>query len=170
LDNSVKELRGNYAAIYQDFENDIYNGLMANRDKILRYKHFVSSSSDSSFQFVPEGCELGLKRFCKEVKIPCSTVRKLELNQIQRGMVFLIYSDLELFGLLKEIDRRNWIPGKDVGIISYDETPMKEILHGGISVLTTDFTRMGEKVASFINGATFTQEANDFRLILRKSL
>lgn len=170
LDKSVSGLKGKYAAVYQDFEKDIFNGLMANRDRIIRYKRFVSSSSDSSFQFVPEGCELGFKRFCEQVRMPFSAVRKLDLNQIQEGMAFLIYSDLELFRLLKEIDRRGWAPGKEVGIISYDETPMKEILHGGISVLTTDFVRMGEKVASFINGATFTQEANDFRMILRKSL
>lgn len=170
LDKSVRELKGKYAAIYQDFENDIYNGLLANRNRIIRYKRFVSSSSDSLFQFVPEGCVVGFKRFCDEVKIPWSIVRKLDLNQIQSGMVFLIYSDMELFRLLKEIDRRGWTPGKEVGIISYDETPMKEILHGGISVLTTDFRKMGMKVASFINGEPFSQAANDFELILRKSL
>jgi len=62
---------------------------------------------------------------------------------------------------------RNWKPGTDVGIISFDETPMKEILKGGISVLSTDFIRMGSTAASFINGESFSQEANPFRFILR---
>jgi len=170
LDKAVPGLKGKYAAVYQDFENDIYKGLMANRDRIGKYRRFVSSSSDSPFQFIPEGCLLGFKRFCNEVKMSSELVRKLDLSQIQAGTIYLVYSDMELISLLKELDQRSWLAGREVGIISYDETPMKEILHGGISVLTTDFKRMGEKVASFINGATFSQEANDFRFILRSSL
>jgi len=170
LDKSVSELKGKYAAVYQDFENDIFNGLMANRKRICSYQHFVSSSSDSPFQFVPEGCLLGFKRFCEEVEIPSTIVRKLDLTQIQIGTVYLVYSDMELISLLKEIDSRNWIPGKEVGIISYDETPMKEILHGGISVLSTDFRQMGLTAATYMNGEQFRQESNPFSFILRSSI
>jgi DNA-binding LacI/PurR family transcriptional regulator len=77
---------------------------------------------------------------------------------------------MELIGLIKEVEARNWIPGADVGIISFDETPMKEILKGGISVLSTDFNQMGKTAASFINGETFSQLANPFRFIVRSSL
>jgi len=170
LDKSVIGLQGKYAAVFQDFEEDIYAGLVKLKDQISKYKRFVFSSSESPFQFVPEGCIKGFKRFCDETKIPFDVVGKLDLAKIEDGAIYLLFSDMELINLIKEIDSRKWIPGKDIGIISYDETPMKEILHGGISVLSTDFRQMGKQVASFINGGPFKQEANPFRFILRSSI
>lgn len=170
LDKSVPELSGKFAAIFQDFENDIYNGLKTQVQKIRDYKRFVFSSSTSPFQFVPDGCMVGFKRFCSEVNLPFEIVKKLNLSEIQHGTIYLVYSDMELISLIKEIENRNWIPGKDIGIISYDETPMKGILAGGISVLSTDFEKMGKTTASFINGESFNQLANSFQLILRNSI
>ncbi len=170
MDKAVQGLKGKYAAIFQDFEADIYQGLISQRERINPYKHFVFSSSESPFQFIPDGCIKGFKRFCNETGIPFEIVRKLDLTMIKQKTIYLLYSDMELIGLIKEVESRNWIPGKDVGIISYDETPMKEILQGGISVLSTDFRQMGKQVASFINGDSFTQKTNPFQLILRNSI
>ena len=170
LDKSVSRLNGKYAAVYQDFEDDIYNGLKSQHEKISNYNRFVFSSSESAFQFIPEGCISGFIRFCNEFQISFELVEKLDLKNIQNATIYLLYSDMELISLIKEIESRNWVLGKDIGIISYDETPMKEILHGGITVLSTDFIQMGMVTASFINGEPFRQEANPFRLILRSSI
>jgi len=170
LDKSVPLLRGKYAAIYQDFEADVYVGLKSQHEKIRKYKKFVFSSSESPFQFVPEGCIKGFRKFCHEFEMPFEIVNKLDMTKLRTGTIYLLYSDMELIRLIKEIELRNWTPGKEVGIISYDETPMKEILHGGISVLTTDFKQMGIKVASFINGAPYSRKPNISRLILRNSI
>jgi len=170
LDKSVPKLKGKYAAVYQDFENDIYTGLISQINSIKRYKRFVFSCSDSPFQFIPDGCLKGFRKFCSEIIMPFEIVPKLNLNTIQTGTIYLVYSDMELIGLIKELELRNWKPGTDVGIISFDETPMKEILKGGISVLSTDFNQMGFRVASFINGEVFQQEVNPFNFILRSSM
>lgn len=170
LDKSVPGLSGKYAAVFQDFETDIYSGLNQLKDQISKYRHFIFSSSDSPFQFIPEGCVKGFKRFCEEINIPYDVVGKIDLTKIQAGTIYLLFSDMELISLIKEVNSRNWVAGADVGIISYDETPMKEILYGGISVLSTDFRQMGKKVASFINGESFKQEINQFRSILRASI
>ncbi len=145
LDKSVPLLTGNYAAVYQDFEKDIYQGLMEQREKILKYKRFVFSSSESPFQFVPEGCIKGFRKFCDEAGISYEVVRNLDLSGLQTGSIYLVYSDMELISLLKEIDARRWLPGKDVGIISYDETPMKEILRGRHFCFKHGFRANGEK-------------------------
>lgn len=170
LDKSVPGLYGKYAAVFQNFEKDIYNGLHSQKYKISRYERFVFSCSDSPFQFIPDGCLKGFRQFCSELSIPFEIVPRLDLTSIQKGTIYLLYSDMDLIGLIKEIEERKWTPGVDVGIISFDETPMKEILKGGISVLTTDFKQMGLTAASFINGEPFRQEVNPFRFILRSSL
>lgn len=170
LDKSVPALSGKYAAVFQDFEKDIYLGLHSGIKTIRKYNRFVFSCSESPFQFIPDGCIAGFKKFCTEINIPYEIVSKLDLPNVQKDTIYLLYSDMELISLIKEVESRNWMPGSEVGIISYDETPMKEILKGGISVLSTDFRQMGIQVASFINGEAFCQYANPFNFILRSSV
>ncbi|HLN72896.1 MAG TPA: GntR family transcriptional regulator [Prolixibacteraceae bacterium] len=170
LDKSVPQLSGKYAAVYQDFENDIYQGLKSQQSRFAKYRRFVFSCSESPFQFVPQGCIKGFERFCHEMNMPYEIVKRLNVAEVLKDTVCLLYSDLELISLLKELDARHWVPGKEVGIITYDDTPMKEILKGGISVLSTDFKQMGLTVAAFINGSSFIQQSNPFQFILRSSV
>jgi len=46
---------------------------------------------------------------------------------------------------------------------------MKELLAGGISVLSTDFISMGKTAAQLVKGKINGQIANPFRLIYRYS-
>ena len=40
--------------------------------------------------------------------------------------------------------------GKHVGVISYNETPLKKIILNGITTMSTDFEMMGKKAAELI--------------------
>ncbi|WP_332913348.1 substrate-binding domain-containing protein [Algoriphagus boritolerans] len=61
--------------------------------------------------------------------------------------------------------------GRDIGVISYNDTPLKEILADGITTISTDFHQMGKTIAEQILG---TEDRipikNQFRMTLRKSL
>ena len=58
--------------------------------------------------------------------------------------------DRDLVDLLKHAQLQQFVPGKDFGIISYNDTPLKEILAGGITTLSTDFKQMGQTMASLL--------------------
>jgi DNA-binding LacI/PurR family transcriptional regulator len=61
--------------------------------------------------------------------------------------------------------------GKDIGVISYNETPMKRIIGNGITVISTDFAMMGVHAADFIlNPSAGAREVVPTSLIMRKSL
>jgi len=60
--------------------------------------------------------------------------------------------------------------GKDIGIISYNETPLKEILLDGITTISTDHDQMGRTAAGLINENKHAIIKNPFTLIRRKSL
>lgn len=62
----------------------------------------------------------------------------------------MVVNDRDLVDLLKQAQLQNFAPGKDFGIISYNDTPLKEILAGGITTLSTDFKQMGQTMASLI--------------------
>lgn len=61
-------------------------------------------------------------------------------------------------------------PGKDFGIISYNDTPLKEILAGGITTLSTDFKQMGQTMASLITQKEIKTIENPWKLDIRNSL
>ncbi len=61
--------------------------------------------------------------------------------------------------------------GKDVGVISYNDTPLKEILSDGITTVSTDFIHMGKSIARQILGLEQRVPLkNPFKLTIRKSL
>jgi len=59
---------------------------------------------------------------------------------------------------------------KDIGIISYNDTLLKEIVEGGITTISTNFNLMGERLAHMILNQEFAQIENPNRLIIRHSL
>ena len=62
--------------------------------------------------------------------------------------------------------------GKSIGVLSYNETPMKRIIANGISVISTDFAMMGVRAADYIlNPSTKSvHEVIPTSLIMRGSL
>jgi DNA-binding LacI/PurR family transcriptional regulator len=71
---------------------------------------------------------------------------------------------------IKHCEVMKWKPGKDIGLISYDDTPIKGILLGGVTVITTDFEQMGKTAGELIVGKRMERIANPARIIKRKTL
>jgi len=60
--------------------------------------------------------------------------------------------------------------GKKVGVISYNETPLKKIILKGITTISTDFQLMGEKAAQLIRERSKEHVAIPFYLTMRESI
>jgi len=60
--------------------------------------------------------------------------------------------------------------GKDVGVISYNETPLKKIILNGITTISTDFEMMGQKAAQMVLESATEHVEIPFALTLRASL
>lgn len=82
----------------------------------------------------------------------------------------MVVNDRDLVVLLKQANKQSFVPGKDFGIISYNDTPLKEILAGGITTLSTDFKLMGQTMASLLTKKGIETIENPWRLNVRNSL
>ena len=51
---------------------------------------------------------------------------------------------------IKQAQANNLALGKDLGIISYNDTPLKSIVANGITTISTDFYAMGRNIANLI--------------------
>ena len=89
---------------------------------------------------------------------------------IKKGEIFMTVNDRDLVDLLKQAQLQQFVPGKDFGIISYNDTPLKEILAGGITTLSTDFKQMGQTMASLLTQKDIKTIENPWELNIRHSL
>ena len=76
----------------------------------------------------------------------------------------------DLVILIEKILSQGLKVGHDVGVISYNETPLKKIILDGITTISTDFQMMGEKTAELILKNSLEHVEARFYLTLRNSL
>jgi DNA-binding transcriptional regulator YhcF (GntR family) len=170
LDQDLPTLSGDYMAVYQDFEQDIYNALTAALVRLRQYRRLTLVLSKDHFQYVPQTMLTGFRRFSHDYKIDCRIVDNYVDDLVQSGEAFLLFAERDLVAFLKQVDQLGLKLGREIGLLSYDDTPVKEILAGGISVISTDFRQMGQTAGELLTQRRREKIANPGGLILRNSL
>lgn len=171
LDIDVPKLGNDYAILHQNFEQNIYQGLLEAEFLIKKYKTFTLILSSKSFQYTPDGIINGFERFCHEKAISYEIISNLEEEEhLQKDHAYLLFRENDLVRAINWSNKKGFKLGKDIGLISYDDTPIKEILSEGISVISNDFALMGKRAAEMILSRAKGRFVNESRFIERKSL
>lgn len=170
LDRHIEGLHGNFGSVHQDFENDVFDGLTQGVEIFKKFKKLnVLSMPGSMYASL---IEKGIKRFCNENHIYFEIHKNINPDKIQKHEVFLILNgqlDIELIELVRIAKIKGCKIGEDFGIISYNESPINEIILDGLTVISTDFKQMGEMAAKMIIDNHFQKIRCDFRLIRRST-
>ena len=168
LDKLVPGVTGNYAAVYENFEEDIYNALVQANDKLSKY-HTIKIIFPE-YTYHPKEILEGFYRYCQQYAFAYKVVHRIEDEPIQKGEAFINLMENDLVILIEKILSTGLKVGKDVGVISYNETSLKKIILKGITTISTDFQMMGEKAARLIVDQSTEHVAIPFYLTLRNSL
>lgn len=166
LDQTHNEL-SNYPAIYQNFEKDMYSGLTDALKFIANYQKIILLFDQYK---QPEGLSTGFIMFCKENKINYEVVDSLESRKPSAGEIYVIPDDRSLIKIIKKIKQEGLVLANEIGIISYNDTLLKEIVEGGITTISTDFNAMGKRLAEMILNNENVKIENPNRLIIRRSV
>lgn len=167
LDHCHPELKGKYSSVTQNFEKDTYEALKFGLEHIKKYNRIFMVQSEAKEPYERYD---GLLKFCKEYGFEHKYLNNVEGKRIKNGDLFILVNDRDLVDVLKQAEKQNLTPGQEFGIISYNDTPLKEILAGGITTLSTDFKLMGKTMASIINKKNIETFDNPWILTIRKSL
>jgi len=169
LDRYIETITGNFGAVYQDAEHDVISGLSQGLDDIRKYNKLKILSMPGSLY--AQILSKGIAKFCLDNQIEHEIFyHTKQPDLIQKGDLFLILNsqlDVELIEIARIAKRQGFIIGKDVGIISYNESPINEIVLNGLSVLSTDFEQMGRLTAQMIHTKEMKKLKCNFRLIRR---
>lgn len=137
------------STVYQNFGTAVYSCLSKNLDAIKKYNKFVFYYP--IFTYHPKEAITHFEKFCSVNKIPFEVVLKNEKFKVKKGNLYFLVSDRTLANFLDQCAEKGFEPGKEVGVISYNDTPMKKYVKDGITVISTDFELMGQKAAEFVN-------------------
>lgn len=170
LDKDLPEITGKHAAVFQNFEKDIYEALYEALPSLKKYSSLVFVNPSSIVPYPPE-IRKGFQYFCRMHDFDFSVTEGIEMNApVKAGQAYIVIEETDLVNLVKICRQNNLSIGKEVGIVSYNETPLKEILLDGITVISTDHEQMGITAAEMLLEKSMERVKNPFKLILRKSL
>lgn len=166
LDKSLAHLGSDYSGVFQDFRQDIYKVLDGARHLLKKYQRLVivfPSHSNHPLEIIE-----GASEFCVQYGKTLTVIPNADEETLIPGTVYLIISEADLAHLIKKVRNSPYVLGQEIGIISFNETILKELLD--ITVITTDFERMGKTAAGMILNQEFSQVTNPFFMIQRSSL
>ncbi len=166
LDKDVPELPGAPLCIHQNFDKDICGALETAQDLLAKYSRMVLVlPSDGNY---PVEIGRGFRSFCvnygKEFAIKENAVHE----HVQPGTAYVVVEETDLSELVKKVWQSGYQLGREVGIISFNETTLKELLN--ITVVTTDFEAMGYTAASLLLDNQRIKVKNPFYMIRRGSV
>ena len=168
LDKIIPGIKNEYGAVYENFETDIYNALKEALPQLQKYQ--TLKIIFPSYSYSPDEILKGFQSFCRDYAFSYNVVHNIADEEIAAGEAYINLMEDDLVTLLEKIKKTKLKVGKDVGIISYNETPWKQFILDGITTISTDFKKMGAMTAGMILNHKRDHLPVPFKLTLRKSL
>lgn len=157
------------AVIRQDFDSQVEAALESEATRFAKYRRFELIFPTGPV-VIPAGIKAACTRFCKKHALELTVSPAFDAKRLVKGSVYLVIDDNDLVALIKELHRLGWTAGKDVGVVSYNDTAMKEIVEEGVTVVSTDFRALGEAAAKQVLNPGKSETLIPTRLIVRKTL
>lgn len=157
---------GNY--VFQDFGESFYSCLKDAKEAFSKYAKLVFIYPE--FTYHPYESVRYFEKFCESNNFDYSICKKYSSLNVEKGTAYISVNDRVLYELLSQSSTSGFEVGKEVGILSYNDTPLKKFTYKGISVISIDFKEFGAEVAEFISSTQPLQRYLTTRLILRDSL
>lgn len=168
MDKTIRSMEDRCSSVFEDFENDLYNALKNAIPQLQKY-HTIKIIFPS-YTYHPKEILTGFDNFCIEHAFEHAIIHDIREEIIEDGVVYLSLMEVDLVTLLEKIIDCKKEVGKDVGVISYNDTPLKKIILNGITTVSTNFQLMGQNAAKLILNKEQAHIPIPFHLTLRNSI
>lgn len=154
--------------VTQEFEQSMLRVLEELTDRISNYNKVILYYRDNLDY--PQGIHTATLKYCNDNNISLEVKEEFDVSDIARGRLFFTLGDGDLWPILKFAKSNGLEIGVDIGILSHNDSPVKEIIQGGITTFSTDFNEMAVHAAQYIRDRKFINKIIPSKLIKRKSL
>ena len=167
VDAGVEWYFGEYPGVYQDYAADITTLFMKNIRLFRNYKKITLVFPERLLLYE---IQRGFEQFLKDSGMRGTIVSDGTKIKAAKGEAYFVIDDEDLVHLVNEGQAKGLRLGHDFGVIAYNETPLKSIAAGGITVLSSDFGRMGTLLAELMKNKKKKSIRNPSDLFVRGSL
>lgn len=158
-----------FAYVCQGFDRTLLDCLKSGLTLFKKYRKINFMFPGTSEH--PRGGIKYFHQFCEENHIKSELIeRSVKESDFVKGEAYLIVSHSDLIESVKICRNKGLKLGEDIGIVTFNDAPMLEIIENGITSISTDFKQMGVQAARFINSNERVQMYIPSRLIVRGSL
>ena len=147
---------------------DFGNALFQLADRLRKYQKLVFVLVDDSMH--PRSSRDFFERFCADQHLGCEVVSDIEGLQVRRGEVYIAIRQIDVVSIIKKSRVEGLQCGVDFGLIGYNDTPAYEVIDQGITALSVDWEKMGDKAAEFVLQGKTIQDYLPTEVRLRASL
>ena len=157
-----------YPYVGQRFQEPMYQTLVALKDTLSKYQRLVLFFHP--YADYPPGILRAFSRFLDDYQRVGEVESHYRSGTVEKDTAYITVGDADLWGLLKDCKNQRIRIGEEVGILSHNDSPIKEIIVDGVTTFSTDFKAMAHRAAQFVIDRQPVQEVIPSRLIRRKSL
>jgi DNA-binding transcriptional regulator YhcF (GntR family) len=154
--------------IVQNFDAQLIDALRSGLERLRRYRRLTLVFPPDNHD--PVEIQVAVRRFGRRAGLETSIVPRLTEHMVQPGTAYLVLDEKDLVSLVKSCNATGLRLGEDVGVLSYNDTPLKEVVAGGISVVSIDFYGLGVRAGQHLIDPRPVHEVVPTRLLLRSSL
>jgi DNA-binding transcriptional regulator YhcF (GntR family) len=156
------------ASICQDFDRQLAQALSQGLERLRRYRAFTLVFPPGLHH--PREIVGAFLRFGRRHGLAPAVLPRLTEATVRPGTAYLVIEDDDLVSLVKYCMATGRRLGKEVGVVSYNDTPLKEVVAGGITVVSIDFYGLGVRAGQHVLAPAEVREVQPTRLVLRGSL
>jgi DNA-binding transcriptional regulator YhcF (GntR family) len=168
MDKLVDGVTGDFSAVYEDFEQDIYGALTQMLDRLQNYHTLKLIFPENTYH--SKGILEGFGNFCREYAFNWEIISRIKEEKLSPGQVYINLMEDDLVELIEKMIDAGLVAGKDIGVISYNETPLKRVILDGITTISTDFELMGHLAATLVKTDQPRHIRVPFKVTIRNSL
>jgi DNA-binding transcriptional regulator YhcF (GntR family) len=168
LDKLAPGVSGSFGAVYERFREDIYKALQEALEPLAKYQTLKIVFPEYTYH--PREILEGFSNFCRDYAFACEVIPDIALDTIREGTAYISLMEDDLVVLIEKILDAGLAPGEKVGVISYNDTPLKKIILNGITTISTDFHLMGKEAARLVMEGSTEHIPLPFYLTMRRSL
>ena len=161
-------MEGDFNYVTQEFKDASYRSFCEVAERIKEFEEFIFFFHPNSL--IPVEIMAAFEKFLKTYQVKGEARPGYQPGSIEKGKVYFTIDNAELFAMIKDCKSKGLVIGKDVGLLSHNDEPVKEIIADGITTYSTDFALMGKKAAHFVRTREKIQEVIPTVLIRRNSL
>ena len=168
LDHSFSNLSQTFASIVSKPISQIKKVFNTQLNLFNKYHSFnlVLTEEDYFDADLINGCS----KFCESISMNFQVLDGLDEDEIRLGEIYFTLADCDLAKAIHYADKNGFEVGKDIGLIGYNDSCFKELLVGGISVISSQPSQMGRIAAEMIQENSKENIELDLQFIQRNSL